>query len=235
MSSAASGDSTLSIYCSIYNVDFHRNSASLLIPFLQNQSKVPWRNLKWHEVVVHKNVFRDSVSMWRCSVPIHTVARWVKAFREGRAAVQNNLRTGRPHMGNGKIQLLTSLLDADRQKTAHELAAEVWVCHKRLHILQDILGYRKLAARWIPHEISELQQWHRYAVARALVVRYQRAGDDFLEQIVAVDKICARSYQPNLKCQSNEWKHHGFPHPKKVRLTQCPVKAMFIVEYDVMG
>ena len=39
----------------------------------------------------------------------------------------------------------------------------------------------------------------------------------------------------NLKCQSNEWKHPGSPHPKKVSPTQCAVKVMFIVAYDNVG
>ena len=55
---------------------------------------------------------------------------------------------------------------ADRPWTACELAEEVGVYHKTvLYILHDILGDRKLAARWMPHEISEVQQWHRYVVA----------------------------------------------------------------------
>ena len=47
-------------------------------------------------------------------LPYRTVARWVKAFREGRDAVQDNLHTGRSHAENTTVQLLTSLLDADR-------------------------------------------------------------------------------------------------------------------------
>ncbi|PSN56056.1 hypothetical protein C0J52_11816, partial [Blattella germanica] len=67
-----------------------------------------------------------------------------------------------PHVENNTVQLLASLLDVDRRWTARGLAAEVGVCHKTvLHILHDILGYRKIAARWRPHEISEIQQWHR--------------------------------------------------------------------------
>ena len=93
-------------------------------------------------------------------LPYRTVARWIKAFREGRDAVQDNLRTGRSHVENNTVQLLASLLDADRRWTARELPAEVGVCHKTvLHILHDILGYRKL------HDISQVQQWQRYAAA----------------------------------------------------------------------
>ena len=90
----------------------------------------------------------------------------IKAIREGRDVVQDNIRTGRHHVENNTVQFLASLLDADCRWTARELAAEVRVYHETvLHIL----GYRKLAARWIPHEISEVQQWHCYAVAQALL------------------------------------------------------------------
>ena len=106
------------------------------------------------------------------ALPYRTVARWVKTFREGSDTVQDNLRTGRPHVENNTVQLLASLLDADRRWTAHELATEVGVCHKTvLHILHDIQGYSKLAVGWIPHEISEVQQCHRYVVAQVLLDR----------------------------------------------------------------
>ena len=50
-----------------------------------------------------------------------------------------------------------------------------------------------------------------------------------------MDETCACSHEPNLKCQSNEWKHPSSPHPKKVHATQCAVKETFIVAYDTDG
>ena len=47
------------------------------------------------------------------ALPYRTVARWVKAFREGRDTVQDNLHTGRPHVENSTVKSLASLLDAD--------------------------------------------------------------------------------------------------------------------------
>ncbi|KAJ4436691.1 hypothetical protein ANN_16822 [Periplaneta americana] len=70
---------------------------------------------------------------------------------------------------------------------------------------------------------------------KALLHRYQREGDDFLGRIVAMDETWTCSYEPNLKRQSNEWKHPGSPRPKKVRPTQSAVKEMFIVAYDIDG
>ena len=97
-------------------------------------------------------------------------------------------------MESNRVQLLASLLDADCRWTARELGAEVGVCHKTvLHILHDILGYRKLAALSISYEISEVQQWHRYTVAQALLDRYQREGDYILGRIVGIDETWPRS------------------------------------------
>ena len=97
------------------------------------------------------------------------VAQSVKVFWEGKDAVQDNLCKGQSHMENNTVHLLASLLDADRWLTARKLAVEVWVCNKTmLLILHDILGYRILAACWISHEISKVQQWHCYAVTQAL-------------------------------------------------------------------
>ena len=94
-------------------------------------------------------------------------------------------------MENSRFQLLTSLLDADRRWTACELAAEVGVNNRTvLLILHDILRYRTFAARWIPHEIFEVQEWYRYAVAQALLDRFQRERYDFLGLIVAMDETC---------------------------------------------
>ena len=104
-----------------------------------------------------------------------------------------------------------------------------------LDILNDILVYCKLAARWIPHEISEVQQWHRYSFAQALLDGYQREGDDFLRRIAAMDETWAGSYEPNLKSQSNEWKYPGSSLPKKVHPKQCAVWVTFIVAYDIDG
>ena len=59
------------------------------------------------------------------TLPYRRVARGVKAFQEDRDTVQDNFRTGRPHVWNNTAQLHASLLDADRRWTARELAGEV--------------------------------------------------------------------------------------------------------------
>jgi len=87
------------------------------------------------------------------------VARWVKLFREGRDSIQDSRRSGRPHVANHTIELLASLLDVERRWTGRELAADIGEGHETvLHILHDILGYRKIATHSVPHTLSEVQQ-----------------------------------------------------------------------------
>ena len=128
--------------------------------------------------MVHKNVFWDYVK--HVARQGYHIAQWHDGLkRSGKAempsrttSVQDDLR-GEQHSATHCFPL-----DADRRLAACELAAEAGVCHKTVfHILHDILGYRKLAARWICHEISKV---HRYAAAQTLLDRYQWEGDDFL-------------------------------------------------------
>ncbi|KAJ4437577.1 hypothetical protein ANN_17722 [Periplaneta americana] len=60
----------------------------------------------------------------------------------------------------------------------------------------------------------------------------KREGRAFLDRIIAFDETWARSYEPELKCQSNEWCHPSSPQPKKLRQEPGNVKVMLIVAYD---
>ena len=64
---------------------------------------------------------------------------------------------------------------------------------------------------------------------------YGRDGDAFLWHIIALDENWARSYEPLLKCQSNEWCHHGPPRKTVICRTRTNVKVMVIVASDSEG
>ena len=115
--------------------------------------------MKWHEVVVHKNIFKDCVkhvAMQRC----HIVQWHGELKRSGKAGMQFRT-TSVQDDPMWKTTQINSLLPCWTRWAARKLAAEIGVCNKTvLHILYDILGYRKHAARWIPHDLkfSEVQQ-----------------------------------------------------------------------------
>jgi len=86
------------------------------------------------------------------------VARWVKAFNEGRQNVADIRRPGRRSVREEEVYALTALLDSDRRHTIFELARETGLAHTTvLHILKERLGMRKIASRWVPHDLTEMQ------------------------------------------------------------------------------
>ena len=94
---------------------------------------------------------------------------------------------------------------------------------------------RKIASKWVPHELTDAQKWLRYDASRTHLERYEREGDDFLWRIITIDETWAKSYEPQLKRQSDEWRHYGSPRKQTVRQTPTNVKAMLILAYDWDG
>jgi histone-lysine N-methyltransferase SETMAR len=127
-------------------------------------------------------------------------------------------------------------LDTDRRWTCTELSREVGIASSTIHaILTKTLGMRKICARWIPHNLTEVQMWQRMETARLHLDRYAREGEAFLRRIITMDETWARSYEPELKRQSSEWRRQGSPRQRKFRQEAGHVKVMLIVAYDYEG
>ena len=165
--------------------------------------------------------------IWRCYI-----AQWhdeLKRSGEGMGAVPDNLRTEQPHVQKNTVQLLASLLHADRWWTARQLAAVVGVCHKTvLHILHDILSYRKFAAHWIRPDITTMQSQGLFGSVPK--------GRWLLSW---TNCRCWRNLgsliRTNLETPIKWMEESRFSSPKKLRPTQCAVKMMFIVAYGNDG
>ncbi|KAJ4437359.1 hypothetical protein ANN_17500 [Periplaneta americana] len=113
------------------------------------------------------------------ALPCRTVARWVRAFNDGRDRVEHGSAGSSECSNEEEVQAVSTFLDNDRRET-----------------------------------------------------RYDREGDAFLWRIVALAETWARSYEPLLKRQSNEWRHYWSPRKTVERRTPTNVKVMLIVVYD---
>ncbi|GBN68749.1 hypothetical protein AVEN_148777-1 [Araneus ventricosus] len=94
---------------------------------------------------------------------------------------------------------------------------------------------RKIASRWVPHDLTEMQKWLRYDAPRNHFERYESEGETFLRRIITLDETWAKSYEPQLKRLSNEWRHYGSPRRPQVRQNPSNVKIMVILVYDYDG
>ena len=105
------------------------------------------------------------------ALPYRTVARWVKAFKEGRKNVSDMPRSGHPPVSDNDIHAVSTLVETGRNFTIRKLAQETGLAPSTvLHILKDRLGMRKIASKWVPRDVTELEL--RYDTARSHSQRY---------------------------------------------------------------
>ena len=101
-------------------------------------------------------------------------------------------------------------------------------------ILREDLHMRKIAAKWVPHALTEQQKFCRYETCIHLE-RYQNEGENLLNNIITIDETWVRAYELELKRPSAKWRYEGSPRRQKFRQNPSPVKIMVILAYDVEG
>ena len=97
-----------------------------------------------------------------------TVSRWTFHFREGRVSIQDDPRRGRSVTATDdtSVVIVSTLLEEDRRKSCEEIALEANMSTASVfRIVNQTLQKRKVAAKWVPHQLSEEQKAARKMVA----------------------------------------------------------------------
>jgi len=167
-----------------------------------------------------------------------TVSRWASRFREDCVSIQGDLRSERPvkTMDDTSGVIVSTLLEEDRRKSCEVIAHEANMSTASgFRILTQTLHKRKVAEKWVPHQLSEEQKAARKRVTEELLRHYEAEGEQFLNRIVAIDETWIRYSEPQLISQSSQWKHATSPRPKKCHRQQSKVKPMRIMAYGKNG
>ena len=70
--------------------------------------------------------------------------------------------------------LITECLEDDRRWALQELQAHTGIDQTTVNkILREDLHMRKIAAKWVPHVLTEKQKWCRYETCHIHLERYQ--------------------------------------------------------------
>lgn len=163
------------------------------------------------------------------------VFEWARRFSEGRTSIDDDPRSGRPvsKTDENHVEQVRKLISEDARITCDSVAEHVDISHATAHhIITSILGLRKLAAKFVPHLLTEEQKRNRVITCAAHIRRYRREGQVFLNRIVAVDETWARCYEPELKRQSAQWCGPGDSRPTKMRQGGSRLKQMVILAYS---
>ena len=118
-----------------------------------------------------------------------TIKEWYNRFKDGRASVESEPRSGRPSTSRNDdgINQVRTLVLQDRRITIRELSDEVNISTGSIHsILHDDLGLRRLVAKFVPRLLTVEQKELRLEVSQDML---DSAADDpdFLRTIITGD------------------------------------------------
>ena len=91
---------------------------------------------------------------------MHTVFRWVKAFKARKFSVEDDTRPGRPKTSVTKtnIAAVKIVIEQDARLSGISEGSVQTILKKRLDL-------RKVCARWVPHLLTEEQKTQRLKCA----------------------------------------------------------------------
>ena len=119
-------------------------------------------------------------------VPTSVIRRWIREFNNGRSDVSKKHLCGRPVSATDgeNVEKVAKPLNDDRKYTCTEIAHELDINHGSAHfILTEGLKMRKVAARWVPHMLSDSEKHHRVKIACSLLHRYGEEGDESFREL----------------------------------------------------
>lgn len=165
------------------------------------------------------------------------VFRWHKAFLEGREAVEDKPRSGRPSTSktDKNVERVRVLVRSDRRLTLRLMSGELNLNRFTLHqILTQDLSMRKVCAKMVPKNLTIEQKDNQKNMCLDLLDRIEN-DPNFLSRVITGDESWIFEYDPETKRQSREWHTDKSPRPKKVKMSKSKIKSMLICFFDSRG
>lgn len=201
-----------------------------VIEFLTAEGCVP--------VDIHR---RMSAVYGEACVDVSTVRRWARCVKTGNPVMTSlcdQPRSGRPATvtDSSHQTQVDELIRANRRIKLRDIVAEVDMSLERVqHLVHDVLGYRKVCARWVPRMLTPDMKQNRKQISQELLTRYAQEGDAFLNRIVTGDESWVHHFDPENKRQSMEFRHLISPPPRKFKVVASAGKVMMTIFWDCDG
>lgn len=184
-------------------------------------------------------IYSEMVNVLGDAAPSKTmVCKWALEFKRGRTSLEDDPRSGRPKSVTTEemIDTIHDMVMNDRKLTLSEISETMNISTERvLHILKDVLGLRKLCARWVPHFLNCDQKRLRVNLSKEHLELFQKNKKDFLRRFVTMDETWVYHYDPKLRQQTSEWTEPGCSAPKQPKWSKSSKKVMASVFWDAKG
>ena len=185
------------------------------------------------------------------------VYQWCGWFEEGRTSLEDEPKSGRPKTSKNEENTtrVDELIKGDRRMKIRDIAMELEIPKSTVHeIVHDILGYRKVSARWVPKMLTEDHMLQRVEISQHLLQRCQQdndngveghndigpggdfqANNNLLDNLITGDETWVHLNTPETKRDSMTWKHPSSPVAKKFKVQRSAAKVMATVFWDAKG
>ena len=92
------------------------------------------------------------------------------------------------------------------------------------HILHEILGMRKLSARWVPRLFTPDNKRNHENISEQCLTLFKRNLKEFMRRFATIYETRVHWYTPETKEQSKHWTSLGERAPKKAKtILSCPI------------
>jgi histone-lysine N-methyltransferase SETMAR len=166
-----------------------------------------------------------------------TVYRWIKLFKSGEESLEDQQRSGRPNtaVNHVNIQKIKQLVEENPHITYAEIEAETLLNPPSIQtILKSSLGLRKIASRWVPHELTKAQKQKRVECCQENL-RLVNEGKIRLCDIFTGDESWIYHRKIESKKSSAAWLKPGQSPKVIVKRNQFEPKSMFSVFFKTTG
>ena len=126
------------------------------------------------------------------------VKNWFE-FEHGRMSVFDEPCPGAPKMATmeGKMTKIHNLVLTDCRLKVCDIAETVGISKDSVgHILHEILGMRKLSARWVPRLLTPDNKHNRETTVEQCLMLFKHNPKEFLHRFMTVDETWIHWYTP---------------------------------------
>ncbi|GFR86761.1 histone-lysine n-methyltransferase setmar-like protein [Elysia marginata] len=113
----------------------------------------------------------------------------------------------------------------NRRIKQKDIAKELEISRERVqHTITDILGYRKVSARWVPRMMTDEIKMQGNTICAELLKHYEEEGEEFIQLIVTGDESWEHHYDHENKRQSMKYRYKSSPSTRKFKVFASPEK-----------
>ena len=146
------------------------------------------------------------VAYGECTVSQKSVYKWYKLFTECRKKLNDDARPGRPSTSttNENTEVVKKIVMENRRITIGEVVEDVGISVGSCHaIFPDILGLKRVAAKFVPKLLNFDQNTRRMTIAQE---KLNDVNDDpdLLKRAITGDESWVYGYGVKTKAQSSQ-------------------------------